>query len=56
METQSTRSELLSLGRVAVQRVGHVIPIVGRVAEIGTFDELVAKGGIFSELVKRQVV
>jgi ATP-binding cassette subfamily C protein len=28
----------------------------GRVAEIGTFDELVAKGGIFSELVKRQVV
>ena len=28
----------------------------GRVAEVGTFDELVAKGGIFSELVKRQVV
>ena len=28
----------------------------GRVAEIGTFDELVAKGGIFSELVKRQVM
>ena len=28
----------------------------GRVAEVGTFNELVAKGGIFSELVKRQVV
>lgn len=28
----------------------------GRVAEIGTFDELVAKGGIFSDLVKRQIL
>ena len=27
----------------------------GRVAEMGTFSELVAKGGIFAELVKRQV-
>ena len=27
----------------------------GRVAEMGTFNELVEKGGIFSELVKRQV-
>ncbi len=27
----------------------------GRVAETGTFDELVEKGGIFAELVKRQV-
>lgn len=28
----------------------------GRIVEVGTFDELVAQGGIFSELVKRQVV
>ncbi len=28
----------------------------GRVAEVGTFDELVAKGGIFSDLVKRQIL
>ncbi len=27
----------------------------GRIAEMGTFQELVEKGGIFSELVKRQV-
>jgi ABC-type bacteriocin/lantibiotic exporter with double-glycine peptidase domain len=27
----------------------------GRIAEMGTFEELVEKGGIFSELVKRQV-
>ena len=27
----------------------------GRVAEIGSFDELIARGGIFCELVKRQV-
>ena len=27
----------------------------GRIAETGTFDELVEKGGIFSDLVKRQV-
>ena len=27
----------------------------GRVAEVGTFDELMEKGGIFTELVKRQV-
>ncbi len=27
----------------------------GRIAESGTFDELVARGGIFAELVKRQV-
>ena len=27
----------------------------GRVAEEGGFDELVAKGGLFAELVKRQV-
>ena len=28
----------------------------GRIAETGNFEELVAKGGIFAELVKRQVV
>ncbi len=28
----------------------------GRIVEVGSFDELVAQGGIFSELVKRQVV
>ena len=28
----------------------------GSIAEVGTFDELVAQGGLFSELVKRQVV
>lgn len=27
----------------------------GKIAESGTFDELVAKGGIFSDLVKRQI-
>ena len=27
----------------------------GRVAETGSFDELVAKGGLFADLVKRQV-
>ena len=27
----------------------------GRVAEVGGFDELMKKGGIFAELVKRQV-
>ena len=40
-----------------IRNCDRVIVIdAGRVAEIGTFDELVAKGGIFSELVKRQVV
>lgn len=28
----------------------------GKIAESGTFDELVEKGGIFAELVKRQMV
>ena len=28
----------------------------GRIAESGTFDELVKKDGIFAKLVKRQVV
>jgi ATP-binding cassette subfamily C protein len=27
----------------------------GRIAEMGSFDELVAKGGLFADLVKRQV-
>ena len=27
----------------------------GRLAEMGTFDELVEKGGIFADLVKRQI-
>jgi ATP-binding cassette subfamily C protein len=27
----------------------------GRIAEEGGFDELIEKGGIFAELVKRQV-
>ena len=40
-----------------IRNCDRVIVIdAGRVAEIGTFDELVAQGGIFSELVKRQVV
>ena len=28
----------------------------GRIAETGTFDELVAKGGLFASFVKRQVI
>ena len=32
-----------------------IVMEAGRVAETGTFDELVAKGGLFAELVKRQV-
>ncbi len=40
-----------------IRNCDRVIVIdAGRVAEVGTFDELVAQGGIFSELVKRQVV
>lgn len=32
-----------------------IVMEAGRVAEVGTFDELMEKGGIFTELVKRQV-
>ena len=28
----------------------------GRVVEEGTYDELMAKGGYFSEIIKRQIV
>jgi ATP-binding cassette subfamily C protein len=28
----------------------------GRVAEEGSYDDLVAKGGLFSEIIKRQTV
>ena len=28
----------------------------GRIAEEGTYDELLAKGGLFTELVKRQML
>ena len=28
----------------------------GKVAEDGSFDELVAKGGLFSDIIKRQMV
>ena len=36
METQRSRGEHLGLGGVVVQRIGHVVPVVGGVAEVGT--------------------
>ena len=35
METKRTSGQLLGLSRIAVQHIGHVVPIVGRVSEVG---------------------
>lgn len=51
-------SRLVLAHRLSTIRNAHKICVIveGEVVEMGNFDELMAKGGVFSELAKRQIV